>query len=501
MDTTAATDRSAAGRKAPRLRALSFYLAVAANAAALVAFACSPQAEEYPLAALAIAAFLLVQILLPACRPVWEAPLCPANIAQAFFWVQLVLVALLIGFWGVHEGTLPRLPSVEAIHTGIVLRVLGYVAFCVAYQFGGLAAPPRGSQRATPRAAVLVAVTFLVLGAIGQCLAYQSLGEFVELVSSPARERERAAEETTPAKAAATFLRPFLSFGLVMIWSGWLGREKRTRTVRVSVYATALLLPLLLVANFSYNRGSLVAPLVALAAAYSIHVRRISYPAVALAGAFVLAVVMAFGWYRSTNLEVTDVAEADLGESWSEDHVAEFFQIYASGPQMAAYLIEERRDEPLYYGRTLFCSVLYPVPLFGKAYREESGVGILNRLIYQDSDNVDQVIPYDAELYINFHVMGVMAGYALLGWLVRYFQGRFLTAPRAVESYAWMLLGLWVVFPGSLPVLSQMCIYFFWPIYLYFAVKACLTLELPGQLRRHPGGGQKPPLVAEVGTS
>jgi hypothetical protein len=348
---------------------------------------------------------------------------------------------------------------------------------------------------------VLLAATFLALGVLGQCLAYQSPGEFLDLISSPAKERERAAEATTPAKAAATFLRPFLGFALVMVWSWWLGRGDRARSVRASVLATAVLLPLLLVANFSYNRGSLLAPLVAVAAAFSVHVRRISYPAVALAAALALAAVLAFGWYRSSDLEAADVAAADLGEMWSSEHVAEFFQIYASGPQMAAYLVEEREDDPLYYGRTLVCSVLYPVPVLGKAYREESGVGILNRLIYQDPDNADQVIPYDAELYINFHVAGVLAGYALLGWLVRYVQGRFLAAPRAVESYAWLLLGLWAVFPGSLPVLSQMCVYFFWPIYLYFAVNACMALELPGLFRRRPRRGQAPPPVAEVGTS
>jgi hypothetical protein len=498
MDTVRATDHSPAGEKAPRARALPFYLAVAANAAALVAFACSPYAEDYPLAALAIGAFLLVQILLPACRPVWEAPLCPANIAQAFFWVQLVLVALLIGLCGIREGTLPRFPSAGAVHTGIVLRVLGYLAFCVAYQLGAPAAPRRLGSPAAPRMMLLLAAAFLVVGVLGQCLAYQSLGEFVEWVSSPAKERERAAEETTPAKAAATFLRPFLSFGLVMVWSWWIGRGDRTRRVRSAVCATAVLLPLLLATNFSYNRGSVLAPLVALAGAFSVHVRRLSYPAVALAGAFVLAVALAFGWYRSTNLEVGDMAEADLGESWSADHLAEFFQIYASGPQMAAYLVEERGDEPLYHGRTLVCSVLYPVPVFGKDYRDESGVGILNRLVYQDPDNVDQVIPYDAELYINFHVAGVMAGYALLGWLVRFCQGRFLAAPRAVESYVWLLLGLWAVFPGSLPVLSQMCIYFFWPIYLYFAVN--VFLGLPALFRRHPRRGPAPPPVAEAGT-
>ena len=80
-------------------------------------------------------------MLLPACRPVRESPSCPGNIAQAFFWVQLVLVPLLIGFYGIREGTLPHVPSGSAINLAVVLRVLAYSAFCVAYQLGSAAQP------------------------------------------------------------------------------------------------------------------------------------------------------------------------------------------------------------------------------------------------------------------------------------------------------------------------------------------------------------------------
>jgi hypothetical protein len=483
--------------------AAPFCLAIAANAAALVAFTCSPYAAEYLLGALAIGVFLLVQVLLPACRPVWEAPLCPANIAQACFWIQLVLVPLLIGLYGISLGTLPRLPSADAIQTGMILRVLGYVAFCVSYQLSGRAMPERRRDlgQAPPWLSSTLTVVFLVVGVLGVCLLYQGLGEFVELVSSPVKDRERTAEETTPAKAAGTFLRPFLGFGLVMVWSGWLARTRRRRSFGSALLATALLLPLLVLANFSYNRGSLLAPLLALAATFSVHVRRISYPAVALGAALVLAAAIAFGWYRSTSLDVTNLAAMDLDEAWSADHVVELAQIYPSGPQMAGYLIEERGDAPLYLGRTLVCSVLYPVPIFGKAYRVDSGVGIFNMLIYQDPENVDQVIPFDAELYINFHIPGVVAGYALLGLFVCFFQGRFLAAPWAIESYAWLLLGLWTVFPGSLPVLSQMCLYSFWPIYVYFALKAFLTVNGPAPFRRHSPPGQAASHLVEVGTT
>jgi hypothetical protein len=214
-----------------------------------------------------------------------------------------------------------------------------------------------------------------------------------------------------------------------------------------------------------------VAPLAAMAAAYSAHVRRVPFLAVGVVGTVVLFLALAFGTYRSTDMDFQELTAEDLKDTWSADQLADFVQIYASGPQMNAYLIEERGEARPYWGRTLVCSVLYPIPSIGKSFREGSGVSILNMLIYQDPDVVDQILAYDGELYINFHVPGVVAGYAVLGWVVWCFQARFRRATQAVESYAWMLLAVWVVFPGSLPVVAQMCIYFFWPIYVYFGLK------------------------------
>ena len=71
-------------------------------------------------------------------------------------------------------------------------------------------------------------------------------------------------------------------------------------------------------------------------------------------------------------------------------------QIYASAPQMSAYLIEALEGR-FYYGKTLLPSVVYPIPVLGKPFRDLSGPVIFNELIYGDSDNVDQIIPLAGE--------------------------------------------------------------------------------------------------------
>src|SRR5439155_22521522 len=98
-----------------RLEPATFWI-LAANASALFAFACAPVAHEHPVAGVGIMAFLFVQACLPACRINTCIPLCPANIAQGLYWVQLVLVSLLIGYFGFSQGTLPYLPSRDAVN-------------------------------------------------------------------------------------------------------------------------------------------------------------------------------------------------------------------------------------------------------------------------------------------------------------------------------------------------------------------------------------------------
>jgi hypothetical protein len=446
------------------------------NAAALIVFAWSPFAPEYPFAAAGIVAAIVVPLLLPSCRLDSAAPLCPANVAQILFWVQLVLVPILIGYFDISQGTLPRIPSREAIDTAVFLRIVAYVSFCSAYHyFGNRASRPvvqarAGAGNPSPMAYLLI-VPYLGLGLLGTYLQYGSIGGFVEYISSPVHQRLRELEPTTLAGAASSFVRPFLGFAIVLGWSWWLGCGGRKWGIFGRAGITGIVTVLLLFANFSYNRGSMLAPLVALGAAYSVHVRRVSFGAVAVAGAVALSAAFVWGAYRSTDLQITEISRAEVKGAWNEENLVEFIQVYASGPQLSGFLVEELGGgNTLYFGRTLIPSVLYPVPVLGKPYRDDSGVAIFNLLIYGDPEVVDQVIPYDAELFMNFHVPGVVVGFLLLGGLVAFFQDRFLRADHAAESYAWFFLALWTVFPGSIPVASQMAVYFFWPLYGYFIV-------------------------------
>ena len=457
---------------APVSRGTPWVLAI--SAIALIAFTWSPVAPEYPLAVFGILAFLFVQALLPACRIHMSIPVCPANIAQGYYWVQLVLVTVLMGYFGFSEGTLPYLPSKRAIDLAVVVHVVGYLSFSVAYQcLARVAVRPPAPRVSTPRVAYLI-VPFALLGLVGLLLFHGSVAGFIEYASSPIEQRMRAEEATTLSGAAGNFLRHFLGFAVVLAWSQWLRAGPRRKWSIIA--ATAGVVVLLLIANFHYNRGTMLGPILGLAAAFSAHVSRISFKSVILAGAVALFIAFAFGSYRSTDRNVTELSAT--ADTWSVEGVVEFLQIYGSGPQMTAYLIDSLEGQ-FYYGKTLLPSLVYPVPVLGKPFRDTSGTVIFNEQIYGDTESVDQIIPLDGELYMNFHLAGVVLGNALLGGVLVWLQGKFMAAPNPVESYAWLMIALWTVFPGSLSVTSQIYVYSFWPIYGYFGFKRLWSWTSP----------------------
>ena len=111
----------------------------------------------------------------------------------------------------------------------------------------------------------------------------------------------------------------------------------------------------------------------------------------------------------------------------------------------------------------------YPVPVLGSYFRADSAVTLYNHLIYKSDVSLDQIVPFAGELFLDFHLIGVVIGYGLLGRTVNTLQIRFLRSPNAFEAYLWCLVGLWTSFLviGNLAILSQICLYFFWPFYLY----------------------------------
>jgi hypothetical protein len=459
-------------------------------AAALGLWVLSGRALEYPAYGVAVLELLVAAWAFPAARFRIDAPLSPANWALFLFHVHLV-VAPLLGMWrGFALGVLPHLPSPRFINEALLLSALAHLGFSFGAQAGARPAAegapgPRFSEGAH---AALVAA-FLLIGAVGLWLVFGGPAGYLRYVTVPETQAVIYASPATLRQASGNLLRHFFPFGLVLWWSMGVARRERRGWYALP---TLLLLAALLITTANYNRASMVGPVLAVLAAYSLTVRKLSARAVAAVGLGLLLAGVAFGSYRSDNLYGPDAPGRRQTSRW--EAVNEFLQIYGEGPQCVGFLLEQTEWEPRHLGRSAFASLMYPLPILGKPFRDASGVAIYNRLIYGEAGNTDQVIPATGELFLNFHLPGVAAFFALLGFAVQRTEQRFRAAPTAFRAAAAFFVGMWLSFPvaGAVAVVSQIFIYSFWPLYAYYGLRAALGACLAPAAPRPALAGARP---------
>lgn len=449
-------------------------LLVAVGVLALPLALLGAELSRYPMVPVGVGAFVVAPLALGRAAPDMLRPLSPLNWAYVLFGLQLVVIPLL----GIHgafaTGTLPGLPSDRAINAAVLLASLAYVCFLVGYHLherhsGRTPAERRGTSYPA-RPMLLMFGVFGVLGLVGWLLFFQGLGGYIDYMSSPANQA--ALQEANAGSArglAGNLLRSFLGFSVLLGWALWVDRTRVSLISRVA--ATLVAVPLLLATTASYNRATMVMPLLALFAAFSLRVRRIGFGTAMFLAVPILVVGFLIGQYRSTELSLSEVlTNPDLLSSDSAANPTTHLQVYGNGPQFLGYLIEQSgMGTSLYFGQTLVSSAMYPVPVLGKSFRDSSGFVLYNGLIYGEPDIIDQLIPAHGELFINFHVPGVMLGFLLIGWVTAKGQRAFVRAANSFEAVAYFFMTAWWLFlvSGSVTVVSQIFLYSMWPVYLY----------------------------------
>jgi hypothetical protein len=180
-----------------------------------------------------------------------------------------------------------------------------------------------------------------------------------------------------------------------------------------------------------------------------------------------------YGAYRSSNFAGRELFNDPSVRDFLADKVqlSEMFQVYGGAPQFLGFFLEAGKwGANPQWGKVLVSSSLAPVPILGKQFRENSGTAIYNRMIYGMLEAADQIAPFQGEAFLDFHLVGVLAGFCLLGWIAFKLQTAFAQSQSFLEMFIWQYFSVWTFFLifGSLSVVSQIFIYFCWPFYLYF---------------------------------
>jgi hypothetical protein len=422
-------------------------------------------AVRYPAVPISVATFLLVQMLVPRVRWNRDRVLGPGNVAAIVFALQLVIIPTLMVVSGPFVGTLGVIPADAYVNKALLLQAVGYVCYALGY----VAWTQRPSPRRLlpgPDLATGIALCFIAIGAVGLMLAFPSVGSLVDYFTGHGDIFD-APGPSTLADAASTFFRPFLAYGLIILWACRVARRRRGARLRAPELGLVLV-AIAASATYSYNRGSVVVPLLALVTAYGLFGRRQRPVRIVALLAAVAVLGFLFGEFRQTYTGTRGGAinPAEVGLDRAGSSFGDEVQLYGNGPQFWAVAVQEVDRTGLRDGESIVGSVMFPVPVLGGPFRDSSGPTTYNELIYGQPGISDQNLAYGAELYWNFGLPGVIVGYFLLGFAVRRFDDRVDASADPLAAYSWSYCGIWVALLAvtSISVLSQIITYFFWPV-------------------------------------
>ncbi len=450
---------------------------------ALTFYLYAPPERRMVTALISAPIYAFMQFVAPKCRPRLDHYLCPVNIALFLLFLKLVVVPCLIMAVGAENRIITTLPSFRSMEGAIQIDILAYIAFCV-----GLTLAPEGMIR--PSSAMLtsalsqspsgpIVLIFAGLGIVGFAAAFGSPARIVQYFLEPSAVVDIQQElDGTLFGLFGTILRPFLAFSLVAWWSRISDQMEENSSIWRPTLVGVIAAVGITIANltFSFNRAAFVFPLICLAATYSARIRLIPIGVTIIVAAAALPVLIAISTYRSNLMAGAEGNQGNVSFAENVRETSETLQAYSGGPQFAALFYDRLGwGNTLYGGSTLIASALGPVPIFGKSFRDTNGPALFNRAIYGAAGFEDQIIPFDAELFANFHAPGVLAGFVLLGLFLSYAERLFAAAQSTFAAFSIQYASLWAAMLGawSLSIFSQILIYFFVPIYFYLA-----TLQL-----------------------
>jgi hypothetical protein len=394
----------------------------------------------------------------------------PINYAQAFFFCQIVAAPLSILLFEVKYGALQHEPSAQSISRAFSVQLLAYLAFLV----GATLANKRTSRNvAVPRQAHSYwwAIAFGLFGLAGAFLYYGTVEGYVAYLSSPSERLALSqALDGSVTGAIATIARPFTPAAIVLLVQGYLAKANRPPSLTLLALAALTIF----LSALNYNRATTVAPVVAFIAAVILIGTKLRSRHIAsmfiVGGAFVLY----WGEYRARGAALADVTSGLVSLSSSLDPITTL-QVYASSAQFAAFCLEQDTLQPQFrFGSTLVASALSPIPVVGREYRPYSTLTIYNEVIYGQGSYADQIAPFVVELWMNFHFLGPLVGFAALGFVLKQVQTRLHNGNADLfEAFALNYVAFWIAFLvlGNSQILAQTLFFFCWPFAIYLIAR------------------------------
>ena len=295
---------------------------------------------------------------------------------------------------------------------------------------------------------------YFLVALISLSLFYGSLENYLSGAIFTYITREIVEQNATSMGFLANIGQRFWAFGVLLMWYKWKTKKGKVHWLRQLPW-----LLLCLAGTLSSNRSNILYPLLTLMSViYAGWKTRHPFWWALLFSALLLLLLF-FGYVRvqpSLDFEVLKILFDEYLNRW--EYIVQAHQLYVGSPYQITPLLS---IQPSSF--TLIASLLEPIPIVGKAFREQSGPYIYNLAYFQSLVSQDKVIPVVGELYYNGGYLLVGLGSAVIAvvykWLDAAFKRNVPVNPPLAAAFFYVMLLFSATLLLSLSVLMQFLVY------------------------------------------
>ncbi len=377
------------------------------------------------------------------------AVITPKNFMLFVWFNRLVIIPLEILWVG---NSIPVETYLDQpITVEIIITLVSFFAFAL----GWVLRTPTAVYGIPPLSSLKIWAGLYGLIAIGSILLlYGSIDYYFSKASFTYITLEIAEKNNTVSGFLANVGQRFWPFGVFFAWYQW-----RKSKARLSWFRHIPWLLLGLAGSLSSNRSNMAYPLLMLMSVMYSNWKTPYKLALTLFLSTLLLLFFFWGYVRvQPFLDIEQVERLFNNYLEQGEYISYAHQLYVGSPYQITPLLSVSPASP-----TLLASFLDPIPMIGKAFREQSGPYIYNLAYHQSLISQDKVIPVAGELYYNGGYGLVAGGYVFFGvvyrWLDHTFKANVVANPPLAVSFFYLTLLFNATLMLSLSVLTQLIVY------------------------------------------
>lgn len=368
-----------------------------------------------------------------------------------FVWFNKLVIIPLELIWAGNMLPVENVTN-QDIATEVIITLVSFGAFAAGWALFSPKQPIRTG--APPPALKKWACVYLIVALISLVSLYDSFDHYFTGAIFTYVTQEIVEQNGTFWGFLANIGQRFWAFGVLLTWYKWKTQKGKFRWLRKIAW-----LLLCLAGTLSSNRSNILFPLMMLMSVmYAGWKTRYSFWLALLFSALLLFSFF-FGYVRvqpSLDAEVLGLLFRDFLDR--SEYILQAHQLYVGSPYQITPLLS---IQPLSF--TMIASLLEPIPIIGKAFREQSGPYIYNLAYHQSLVSQDKVIPVAGELFYNGGYLLVGLGYAVFGivyrWLDTAFKSIVPVNPPLAAAFFYIMLLFSATLLLSITVLMQFMVY------------------------------------------